>query len=331
MNPYKVLGLNEKASRSEAKKAFRKLAHKYHPDKNKDNPEAESKFKEINDAWDQINNPEKHRPKSNPSERWSQDLQDLINNFRRKSQGGRRNPPAVQANLSFAESCLGVKKDFRYSVDKDCQKCNGIGANEGDYEKCTPCSGNGFIVENKRFFGLVQSPCNACRSKGFIIKKPCSSCHGSGKEKEEITVEVSIPSCVDSGMNILHRDENGRELIIVINVLNTGESWREGVNVISRKTLSLKDALVGCKVQVETVHGVKLVTIDELTGPGKQKRLRGQGAKDRDHDKFGDHYIIIDVEFPKKLTGEQLAKIEEVLDEYGEESEGSGEANTEDS
>lgn len=318
MNPYKVLGVKQNASKEEAKKAYRKLAHKYHPDKNPGDKAAEEKFKQASEAWDRINNPENYTRNSssgNPGgERWRPPWANRQSNVN-INMDINQPPPTVNIRLTFKEASLGVKKDVNYTITKPCGDCKGIGAKEGDYTLCTECGGQGRRAIRSGFLGFEVIDCPACYGRGAQIQKPCITCNGKGKGKKKNKTKVAIPPCVDSGMQIPFKTESGDVIILVLVVENQNKYIREGLDIYSKITLSLKDSILGCKIDVSTIHGDGTVTIKPCTGPGTKVRLQGQGAKHRNKDIFGDHYVHIEVKYPKTLAKEQLQKIAEALND----------------
>jgi len=323
MDPYKVLKIKRNASKEEAKKAYRKLAHKYHPDKTKNDKAAEEKFKQVSEAWDMIENPEKYANKPNDGGGQAGGWRTTWNNVKQRAAGRGgfninmgQQPPQVNINLTFKESCLGVTKTISIKSIIACEPCNGIGALEGDYVACTTCNGQGRRLFNQGFMGFQLVDCGDCEGKGVVVTKKCSSCNGSGSKTKLEKTKVSIRPCVNTGMNLPHQTEDGSVVILSIRVGEAPNLYRNGVDVFSKKTLSLKDSLLGCKTNVSTVRGDLSVTIKPCTAPGTKVRLPGQGAvHPQDRNVNGDHFAHIEVKYPKTLTNEQMNKIAEVLND----------------
>lgn len=232
---YEVLGLQKGASDAEIKKAYRKLAKQYHPDLNPDNPEAEAKFKEINEANQVLSDPEKRAkydqfghagvdPSYGGGANFTGgfegvDLGDIFADIFGGGMGGfgggrssNPNAPrrgadiAVQLEIGFMEACKGVSHDITVNRTEDCPECNGSGAKAGTSTKtCPDCKGRGYVtVQQRSMFGMMQSqrPCSKCGGKGKIIENPCTKCGGSGKTTMKKTVSVKVPAGIDDGMTL---------------------------------------------------------------------------------------------------------------------------------
>lgn len=316
MNPYKVLGVSESASESEIKKAYRKLAHKYHPDKNPDNPEAESKFKEINEAYSEITNPS---PKTN----WSQNtndwggfgfnIDDLFSGFGRRRSV--QNKIRTSVKITFKDSCFGTTKKVSFPYKQSCNKCSGVGAASGDYVTCSVCNGSGRVTQRYGTLTITGGTCSNCSGKGVKIKKACGACKGAGITSENITKTITIPPCVENG-NVLNTFVDDNTVLTTHIVVDESEGMvRNGIDVYSKEKIALKDALLGSQIEISTVHGKKKVSISECTSPGAKVRLKNCGAKHPNKNEFGAHIIVVDVAFPEKLTEEQRNKLIEVFNE----------------
>lgn len=232
---YEVLGLQKGASDAEIKKAYRKLAKQYHPDLNPDNPEAEAKFKEINEANQVLSDPEKRAkydqfghagvdPSYGGGANFTGgfdgvDLGDIFADIFGGGMGGfgggrssNPNAPrrgadiAVQLEIGFMEACKGVSHDITINRTEDCPECNGTGAKAGTSTKtCPDCKGRGYVtVQQRSMFGMMQSqrPCTKCGGKGKIVESPCAKCGGSGKTTMRKTVSVKVPAGIDDGMTL---------------------------------------------------------------------------------------------------------------------------------
>lgn len=330
MDPYKVLGLKKGASKEDAKKAYRKLAHKYHPDKNPGDKEAEEKFKEISAAYEEITNPGSKGSRGSTRGR-PNSVADILKkwaqwgfNVQTSSGFGFQEEPAfARVILTFEEACFGVSKEIEYNISHECGTCNGVGAESGNYSECTTCDGTGHRVMQQAFqTGVVTCP--SCGGRGVRITKPCSKCNGRRVETKKEKQKVDIPSSVSDGMVYNARSKDGYPISIQVRVKKDLEMARPrgSIDVHSERKLSLKEALLGCKIQVRTIHGDKTVTIEECAHPGVKVRLKGCGAKNPNTGDFGNHIIHIDVDFPTKLTDKQRELLNEVFDDNNNKQKG---------
>lgn len=328
MDPYKILEIAPGASKDEVKKAFKKLALKYHPDRNQGNAEAEEKFKEINQAYQMLtdDNPKPSGASYNPqgfSNAWQSTGFDPFFNidefFRAANIGGmgrstrpRRNTHRVHTVLSFKEACLGTEKTFKLKSNKKCTGCNGVGATEENCIKCEECKGMG-TVAGKHHNIVISKTCNKCNGRGIRFIKSCQECHGIGNIQSISDHTVSIPSCVDNGSTCTVKISDMDTLLIDIGVMPDPGLTRIGLDVHSIQKVSLKDTLLGCKLNVNTLHGEKVISIKECTNPNLKIRLRDCGAKNPGDNTLGSHILTLEVQYPEKLTDEQKDKIKEVL------------------
>lgn len=328
MDPYKVLKIAPGASKEEVKKAFKKLALKYHPDRNQGNAEAEEKFKEINQAYQMLTD-DNPKPSGNQaynpqdfSNVWKSTGFDPFSSideiFRAAGMGaGRRSQPRrnnhrVHTVLSFKEACLGTDKTFKLKSSQKCTGCNGVGATEENCIKCEDCKGMG-TVAGKHHNIVISKTCTKCNGRGISFIKPCHECHGIGNVQSISDHTVSIPSCVDTGNTCTVKVSDMDTLLIDISVMPDANFARAGVDVYSIQKVSLKDILLGCKLNVNTLHGEKVINIKECTNPNLKIRLRDCGAKDPRNNTLGNHILTLEVQYPEKLTDEQKDKIKEVL------------------
>jgi molecular chaperone DnaJ len=327
MDPYRVLEIAPGSSKEEVKKAFKKLALKYHPDRNQGNAEAEEKFKEINQAYQMLtdDNPKPSGAGHNPqdfSNVWKNAGFDPFLNideiFRAAGMGAnrrsqpRRNTHRVHAVLSFKEACLGTDKTFKLKSNKKCVGCKGVGAAEEDCIKCEECKGMG-TVAGKHHNIVISKTCNKCNGRGIKFTKSCQECHGLGTIQSISDHTVSIPSCVDTGSTCTVKVSDMDTLLIDISVMPDPSFARIGTDVHSIQKVSLKDVLLGCKLNVNTLHGEKVINIKECINPNLKIRLRDCGAKDPGNNTLGSHILTLEVQYPEKLTDEQKDKIKEVL------------------
>lgn len=341
---YEVLGLSKSASDDEIKKAYRKLAKKYHPDINKAK-DAEEKFKEINEAYEVLSDPNKKQVydaygfdglEGNMNGGFSgfssggfEDLSDIFSSFMGGGFSGfgsrstRSSGPSqgenryLQMTIDFLEAVKGVKKTINISVDRKCEKCDGTGAkSKSDIETCPTCNGTGKVTRQQRtMFGMMQSVgvCPDCNGNGKKVKNKCPYCNGRGYVTKNEQVDVTIPAGISNGQQIRvsgygERGENGGpngDLYIEINVRPHSHFKREGDDIYIEVPISAVDATLGCKIDVPTCNGEVSLTVPSGSQPGQKLRLKGYGAKSLRGSSTGDQYVILKVTIPTKLSKEE--------------------------
>ncbi|MBQ4039591.1 MAG: molecular chaperone DnaJ [Oscillospiraceae bacterium] len=342
---YEVLGVEKSASADEIKKAYRKLAKKYHPDLNPDDKEgAEAKFKEATEAYEVLSDADK-------KQKYDQfghaafdqsagggygsygggfgdfDMGDIFSSFFGGGFGGgqRRNPNAPRRgrdlgysiDLSFEEACFGAEREITINHLEKCDECGGSGAAKGNAPvTCPVCHGTGQVTSVQRTaFGNFQSsrPCDRCGGKGTIIKDPCSACGGSGNVRRSKKVRVKIPAGIDNGQQVYVRGEgdagtNGGangDLILSVRVRSHKIFVRQGYDIYCDYPISFVQATLGAEVQVPTIDGKVSYTIPEGTQSGTVFRLKGKGVQRVNSTQRGDQYVTIKVEIPKGLSESQ--------------------------
>ncbi|MBE6108079.1 MAG: molecular chaperone DnaJ [Erysipelotrichaceae bacterium] len=341
---YEVLGLSKGASDAEIKKAYRSLAKKYHPDMNKE-PGAEEKFKEINEAYEVLSDPQKKATydqfghagmdgagfggfgQGGFSSAGFDDLNDIFGSFfgggfgggsRRASNGPRKGQDRyMQMRISFMDAIFGKTETIKVDLDEQCSDCGGTGAySKSDIQTCSTCHGTGSVMQQQRtVFGVMQTqaPCPDCGGTGKKILRKCTKCNGKGYEHKRVEVEVKIPAGIQSGQQLRvsgkgERGTNGGpngDLFIEIIVASHEKFVREGRNIYIDVPISNVDAALGCTIDVPTVYGEVELTIPAGTQTGTQFRIRGKGVKDLRNSEPGDQYVEISVEIPKKLSREE--------------------------
>lgn len=329
MDPYSVLGINKDASEDEVKKAFKKLAIKYHPDRNPNDKAAEEKFKEINEAYQRITNPEQFKngapPGFDPFNGFNGMPNDIINDILDGIFGGGFRPrtgPNYQTDLTitFEESCLGCNKKVEVSIPSNCVECNGVGAKIGDFDVCSQCRGSGQVISTSGFL-RVQTTCPACGGKKVAIKTPCSICNGSGVTLVKKTHEVEIPPLRNSGNILRVKGAGGQikggtagDLLIRLMVVGKLGFERIGTDIETELELTIKEALLGSEKVIETIHGPATMKVPECTKPNQKLSLKGKGAKDTKTGELGRHLVKVKVNFPETLTQDQKDQIEKVFE-----------------
>ncbi len=353
---YSVLGLEKGASEDEIKKAFRKLAIKYHPDKNKGNKEAEDKFKEINEAYQVLSNPEKKA-------RYDQygtadfdgsgfgaggfegfggfgdifgDIFDMFGGSSRAPKNGpkRGNDLETTVTLTFEEAAFGVKKEIDIYRDDICGDCNGSGAAKGTTTKtCTKCGGSGQVqVQRNTPFGSFVSvaTCDACGGEGKQIETPCSTCRGKGRVRKNKVITINIPAGVDNGNTIPLRGQGepgykggpSGDLYINIRVRNHSTFRRRGTDIFCEVPISIVKASLGGEIEIPTLTGKRKQKIEPGTQPGKVLKIKGEGIQNVRGSGKGDLYAEIKVEVPTKLNSKQKDLLEKLAEEFGENVDG---------
>ncbi|MBQ9080228.1 MAG: molecular chaperone DnaJ [Clostridia bacterium] len=314
---YEVLGVQKGAGDDELKKAYRVLAKKYHPDVNPGNAEAEEKFKEINEAYEVLSDPDKRAKYDqfghaafDPAAgagggagfsgfEGFGDIGDIFGSFFGGGFGGsqqaRRNAPmrgddlGVRITISFEEAAFGVKKDVTYNRVQRCPDCSGSGASKGTSpETCPVCHGSGQKRVTQRVMGMAfqsTTTCDNCRGTGKIIKEPCSNCRGTGYVRVSKKLTVSIPAGIDDGNRIIQQGQgnDGRnggpagDLIISVTVKKHSIFRREGNNIRCEVPLSVTEAILGADIEVPTLEGNEKFTIPEGTQNGTNFTIKNKG------------------------------------------------------
>lgn len=340
---YDILGVNKSASQEEIRKAYRSLAKKYHPDVSKE-ANTESKFKEVQEAYDVLGNEEKRKNydmfgKTGANGNFSSSgfegfggfggFSDIFDSF---FGGGQRrtNPNAPRRGrdieriitITFLEAVLGTKKDLRLEVEEDCHVCGGTGAESSkDIETCKTCNGHGFVdVEQRTIFGSVRSQqtCRTCGGTGKTIKNKCSHCQGTGREKVVKNVTVNVPAGIDNDMNLRMTGygEGGAkggakgDLYLRFKVRPHKLFKRKNDDILLAVPISFAQAALGDKIEIPTIYGDVSLTIPSGTQPGTVLKLRGKGVKQVNGTRKGDQLVTLKVEVPKNLTEEQKKMIQ---------------------
>ena len=345
---YELLGVAKNASADEIKKAYRKLAREYHPDRNPGDAEAEAKFKEVQGAYDTLSDPEKRKQYDSfgsadgraqgapggwtnfdPSAFDFGNLSDLFGGMFGNRGGGRQQPVAQRGNdveavvnLSFEDSLRGIETKIPVEVDTACSECGGSGAKPGTAPViCPECRGRGVVVESQGLFSLSE-PCPRCRGNGTIIENPCPRCHGTGRERRTKRYSVKIPAGVKDGTRIRlkGKGEPGLgggppgDLFVITRVSSSDRYERRGqADLVVDVPVSFADAALGAKVDVPTPYGERLsVKIPAGTETGKLLKLKGHGAPKLKGGGKGDLLARVRLTVPKKLTKKQRELVEEL-------------------
>ena len=345
---YEVLGVPKNASDDEIKKSYRKLAMKFHPDRNQGDASAEVKFKEAKEAYEMLSDAEKRAAYDqfghagvDPNmrgpgagaggfggfgESFGDIFGDIFGQTRRQQAGGRQvfrgNDLSYAMEVSLEEAAAGKESEIRIPSFDECDTCHGTGAKAGTSPKtCGTCQGQGVVQMRQGFFS-VQQNCPHCRGTGKIITDPCTPCHGQGKIKRQKTLEIKIPAGIDDGMRI-RSTGNGEpgtnggppgDLYIEIRIKKHDVFQRDGDDLHCAVPISFTTAALGGEISVPTLSGEAAIDLPEGTQTGKQFRLRGKGIKGVRSSFPGDLYCHITVETPVKLTEHQRKLLKELDD-----------------
>ena len=347
---YEVLGVEKGASEDEIKRAYKKLARKYHPDMNPGDKEAEEKFKEINEANEVLSNPDKRQkydqfgfagvdPNYGAGQGGGYGAGDIFGSFFGGGFGGgqqRRNGPrrgeSIRASVSvdFTEAAFGCEKSVTVERSESCPTCKGNGCAHGTTpEVCPDCRGTGTVTQAQRTpFGVMQSqgPCQKCRGTGKIIHQPCPDCHGSGRIRKRRTIQVNIPAGIDNGQTISlrgqgHAGSNGGpsgDLLITVMVRPHEIFRREGTSVFCEAPITFTQAVLGAELEIPTIDGRVKYTIPEGTQTGTVFRLRGKGIPVLNGRGRGDQYVTVTIETPRDLNREQKEALKKFSETLGE-------------
>lgn len=349
---YEILGVSKGAAADEIKKAYRKLAIKYHPDKNPGDKAAEEKFKEAAEAYEVLSNPEK-------KQRYDQfghagnsagfgggggggfggmNMEDIFSQFGDvfgggfgggSSRGGGRRVNKgsnlrIKVKLTLQEIANGVEKKIKVNKFVSCKSCSGSGAQGSSaHSSCGTCRGSGQVTQVvNTILGRMQTAttCPACGGEGQIIKDKCKSCYGDGIIREEEVISINIPAGVAEGMqlsmsgkgNAAARGGIPGDLLIAIEEIEHEELKRDGNNLFYEKNISFADAALGTQVEIPTVDGKAKIKIDAGTQSGKVLRLKGKGLPDVNGYQRGDLLVNIQIWTPQKLSKEETAVLEKL-------------------
>ncbi|MDL2292225.1 molecular chaperone DnaJ [Acholeplasma sp. OttesenSCG-928-E16] len=346
---YEVLGLKKGASDEEIKKSYRSLAKKYHPDVSTEK-DAEKKFKEVQEAYDTLSDPSKkemydqYGHASSNFNNGSQGFggfggsqgfggfEDIFSSFFGGGQKQRANPNGPQRGedleksmtIDFMEAALGTKKTIEVTVEENCHKCNGTGAeNPKDVEICDRCHGSGYInVEQRTILGTMrtQQVCPKCGGKGKIIKNKCSSCNGAGRVRTTKKVDVNIPAGVDDNMTLrvasygnggYRGGENG-DLFITFRVRPHKVFRRKGTDIYLEVPITSAQAALGTTVDVPTIYGDVSLKIPAGTDPQTLLKMKDKGIAHVKTGKKGSQIVEITIKTPKNLSAEEKALYEKL-------------------
>ena len=339
---YEILGVEKNASPEDIKSSYKDLAFKYHPDRNPEDKNAEEKFKEINEAYQVLNDRDK-RARYDSFGQMSGDgmggfsgfsdlFGDLFDDVFTGGMGrGRgRQGETLQYNLEvdFDEAAFGTQREVKVRKRKLCDDCSGSGAAVGGESVCDRCGGRGSVAFSQGPFSISQG-CPSCGGSGKIITNPCGSCRGSGLSYTEKAVKVNIPAGISSGMRLVIRGEGEPgarggppgDLYIQVGVKEHPIFRRDGNDIVCEFPISFTQAALGDEVDVPILKGTTKMKIPAGTQPEQTFRLRGKGLVDVESRSLGDQYVVVKVVIPQKLTRKQKEALMEFAGNYNGEKE----------
>ncbi len=354
---YEVLGVGSNASEEEVKRAYRKLAVKFHPDKNPDDPHAEEKFKELGEAYDVLMDPDKRAAYDRfghaafaQGAGVGRGFHDPFEIFREVFGGGgfgggifetffggtgarsedrqRGSDLRYDMQIELEEAAFGVEKEIEIEKLDTCAKCHGSGSEQGSRTiRCPTCDGRGQVISSRGFFHVSQT-CPRCHGAGEIIEKPCPKCHGEGRVEKPSRVKLQIPAGIREGARLRssHNGEAGvrgappGDLYVVIHIKEHKIFQREGDNLYCEVPIPFTTAALGSEVPVPTLEGKAHLKLPAGTQSGQVFRLRGKGIINVNGRDRGDLLARLIVEVPSHLNAEQRRKLEEFAALCGEEN-----------
>ena len=343
---YQVLGVSRQSSEDEIKKAYRKLALKYHPDRNPGNKEAEESFKEAAEAYEVLRDAQKrqiydtygHEGLKGAGFNGFHGFEDIFSSFGDVFQeffsfgfgGSPRQRTAARPGddllydltLSFEEAVFGTEKEVEIETLGRCEKCSGTGAEAGSREAtCPMCQGRGQVVQSQGFF-RVSATCARCQGTGQVIVSPCEKCNGQGRVKRKKKVQVKVPAGVDSAMRLRLREEGesgyrggvAGDLYVRLHVQQHELFDRDGDHLYGKVSISFAQAILGDQIEVPTLEGVKDLNIESGTQPGTVVRFAGEGVPRLKGYGRGDLFIEIEVKIPEHVSSRQTELIREFME-----------------
>lgn len=347
---YSILGVKRDADATEVKKAYRKLAIQYHPDRNPDNPEAEEKFKELAEAYDVLSDPAKRQVYDqygaaglkgrghdvHPDDIFSS-FMDMFGGafgggfgdvFGGRSRGGPSKGRDQQTGqtITLEEAATGVEKELHLHKEEACDSCGGSGARAGTTpETCRTCGGRGRIAHSQGLFSITAT-CSACGGTGRVIREKCEKCHGSGRVMADKTYKIKIPAGIDSGNSIRvsgagapgSMGAGAGDLYVVVDVQDHEKFRREGDDLVLEMEVDVPDAVLGTKVTIKDILGDDLqISIPAGAQPNELVQIHGKGMPRLQARGRGDLWIQVKVVIPMSISRAQKKLYEELRGERG--------------
>ncbi len=349
---YEILGVEKGADQDSIKKAYRKLAMQFHPDKNPGNKEAEDKFKEAAGAYEVLSDSDKRAKYdrfghsafsqgaggfggfSNAEDIFSQ-FGDIFGDFFGGGMGGGRTQNRTRSRrgsdlryvteISLKDVVTGIDKEIDFETEVQCKECTGTGAEKGSKpETCKTCAGRGQVVRTQGFFQMA-STCPTCHGQGQTVKNHCKPCAGSGRVSSARKIKVTIPAGVDSGtrLRVTGEGEGGfnsgaaGDLYVEISVKDNADFERDGDDLYKVYKADYLQMVLGSDVTVKTVTGEKEIEIPKGAQPGERIRIAGEGIPSLRGARRGDLFVQLEVEIPKKISKEDEKLLKEVAQNRG--------------
>lgn len=358
---YQTLGVARDADADTIKKAYRKLAMQFHPDRNPGNKEAEEKFKECAEAYDVLSNSEKrsqydrfgHAAFKQGAGRGFQggfeNVDDVFASFgdifedffgmgsQKRSRRSKTEPRKgadlrYLCEISLKEIITGIEKEVEFETDESCKDCSGTGAEKGSsVETCSMCGGQGQVISRQGFFSM-QTACPQCRGEGQIVKKPCRTCKGAGRTTKTKRIQVTIPAGVDNGTRLRisgegeggHRGGSPGDLYVEVRVKEDSKYERNGSDLHTILKVPYVHLLLGGEVPVSTLTSEETIEIPKASHPGAQVKLAGHGFPSLRAQRRGDMFFHLEADYPKKISSEEEKLLKEIAKLYKNDDSKSG-------
>jgi molecular chaperone DnaJ len=353
---YEILGISREAYSDQIKRAYRKQALKYHPDRNPGDAEAEENFKQAAEAYSVLADPEKRQVYDRfghdglRGEGFSgfsgfdssifADFEDILGNFfnfgfgdifgtrsrRRSRYPARGRDLALELKVTLEEAAFGVEKEIKLNRAELCPECSGSKMKPGtSTSSCPSCQGRGKVQYRQGFFAISRT-CSSCQGSGEIISAPCSNCHGQGKVKQKKVMKIKIPAGVDSGMKLRiegegeagEKDAPSGDLYVMIQVKKHPHFERENSHLFCQVTLSFAKAAMGTSIEIPTLEDKEVFKIPPGTQPGEMFRLKGKGIKNLNNHRKGDLFVKVNVKTPRNLSKTQKGLLRKFAMSRGE-------------
>lgn len=354
-NYYDILGVSKSANQTDIKKAYHKMAMKYHPDRNPGNASAEQQFKQAGEAYDVLKDDQKRAAYDNLGHNafkqhqstgggsanhgggFHGDINDVFNDFFSDFMGGgnqrssRSSGKSKGADLKYnitvtlEEAFHGADKDIKFSTEIKCKICSGSGsADSKSMTSCNTCGGMGKVRIQQGFF-VIEQTCSKCQGVGQVIKNPCKKCHGIGRHPEQKSLRINIPSGIENGARIRLigegeagiRGGNVGDLYVFVSIMPNDIYKVEGANLHCKLPISFIKAILGGEIEIPTIDGTKVsIQVPSGTQNGDKLRLRNKGMSKMRSSSRGDMFAHMHVEIPKKLTKKQTELLETLEKEF---------------